>query len=103
MPQILNTLYVTQEAAYVRLENDTLCVEVDHQKIQVPLHHIGSVVCFGSAGMSLPAIHRCADDGVSVIYLTGMADSKRVWKARLLEIFCSVRHISPKRVSQISA
>lgn len=80
MPQILNTLYVTQEASYVRLENDTLCVEVDHQKkIQVPLHHIGSVVCFGSASMSLPAIHRCADDGVSVILL----DRNGRFKARV--------------------
>ncbi|PJB69690.1 MAG: subtype I-C CRISPR-associated endonuclease Cas1 [Alphaproteobacteria bacterium CG_4_9_14_3_um_filter_47_13] len=80
MPQIMNTLYVTQEDSYVRLENDTLCVEVDRQKkLQVPLHHIGSVVCFGTAGMSLPAIHRCADDGVSVILL----DRNGRFKARV--------------------
>lgn len=70
MPQILNTLYVTQDESYVRLENDTLCVEVDREKkLQVPLHHIGAVVCFGGAGMSLPAIHRCAEDNVSVVLL----------------------------------
>lgn len=80
MPQILNTLYVTQEGSYVRLENDTLCVEIDHKKkLQVPLHHIGSVVCFGSSSMSLPAIHRCADDGVSVILL----DRNGRFKARM--------------------
>lgn len=70
MAQILNTLYVTQDDSYIRLENDTLCVEVAREKkLQVPLHHIGAVVCFGGAGMSLPAIHRCAEDNVSVVLL----------------------------------
>lgn len=80
MPQILNTLYVTQDESYVRLENDTLCVEVDREKkLQVPLHHIASVVCFGGAGMSLPAIHRCADDGIAVV----MLDRNGRFKARV--------------------
>lgn len=80
MAQILNTLYVTQEGAYVRLENDTLVIEIDGtKKLRVPLHHIGSVVCFGKASMSLPSIHRCADDGISVVLL----DRNGRFKARV--------------------
>lgn len=67
-------------SAYVRLENDTLCVEVDKQKkMQVPLHHIGSVVCFGDVVMSSGAMHRCADDGRSVVLL----DRNGRFKARI--------------------
>ncbi len=80
MPHILNTLYVTQDDSYIRLENDTLCVEIDRQKkLQVPLHHISSVVCFGGTNMSFPAIHRCAEDGVAVILL----DRNGRFKARI--------------------
>ena len=44
MRQVLNTLYVMTPHAYVHLENDTLRIDVDRQKkMQVPLHHLGSV------------------------------------------------------------
>jgi CRISPR-associated protein Cas1 len=38
--QLLNTLYVTQSESYLRLENDTLCVEIERKvRLRVPLHH----------------------------------------------------------------
>lgn len=80
MRQILNTLYVMTPNAYVHLESDTLRIEVDREKkMQVPLHHIGSVVCFGDVVMSPGAMHRCADDGRSVVLL----DRNGRFKARL--------------------
>jgi CRISPR-associated protein Cas1 len=80
MPHVLNTLYVTHEDAYVRLDNDTLRIDInDAKKLQVPLHHIGAVVCFGGALMSLPAMHRCADAGIAVVLL----DRNGRFKARL--------------------
>lgn len=70
MHQLLNTLYVTTEGAYIRADHETLKVEVDREtKMQVPLHHIGSVVCFGDVLMSPAAIHRCAKEGRSVVWL----------------------------------
>ena len=63
MRHILNTLYVMTPHAYVHLENDTLRIEVEREKkLQVPLHHIGSVVCFGDVMISPGAMHRCAND-----------------------------------------
>ena len=39
--QLLNTLYVTTPDTYLRLDNDTLRVEVDHEtRLRVPLHHL---------------------------------------------------------------
>ena len=80
MRQILNTLYVMTPNAYVRLENDTLCIEVEREKkMQVPLHHLGSVVCFGDVMMSPSAMHRCAEDGRRVVLL----DRNGRFKARV--------------------
>lgn len=80
MRQILNTLYVMTPNAYVHLENDTLRIEVEREKkMQVPLHHIGSVVCFGDVMMSPGAMHRCAEDGRSVVLL----DRNGRFKARV--------------------
>ena len=70
MRQILNTLYVMTPNAYVRLENETLRVEVEgEKKLQVPLHHLGSVVCFGDVLVSPALMRRCAEDGRSVVLL----------------------------------
>ncbi|MCA1948207.1 MAG: type I-C CRISPR-associated endonuclease Cas1c [Armatimonadetes bacterium] len=68
---LLNTLYVGTEGAYVCLENDQVRVEVEGQKrIQVPLHHLGSIVLIGRVAISMPLIARCAEDGRSVVLMT---------------------------------
>lgn len=80
MRQILNTLYVMTPNAYVHLENETLRIEVEREKkLQVPLHHIGSIVCFGDVMMSPSSMHRCAEDGRSVVLL----DRNGRFKARI--------------------
>ncbi|MGH8675020.1 MAG: type I-C CRISPR-associated endonuclease Cas1c [Burkholderiales bacterium] len=78
--QILNSLYVTIPESYLRLENDTLRVEVEREvKLRVPLHHLGSVVCFGHVGVSSPLMHRLADDGIALVLM----DDRGRFKARL--------------------
>ncbi len=77
---LLNTLYVTLPDSYLRLDNNTLRIEVDKEvKLQVPLHHIGSVVCFGHVGLSAPLMHRLADENISLVLL----DNNGRFKARL--------------------
>ena len=59
--QLLNTLYVTTPETYLRLDNDTLRVEVEREtRLRVPLHHLGAVVCFGPVGVSAPLMDRSA-------------------------------------------
>jgi len=68
--QLLNTLYVTQPESRLRLDNDTLRVEVEQEtKLRVPLHHLQSVVCFGHVAVSAPLMHRLADDGIALVLL----------------------------------
>lgn len=70
--QILNTLYIMTPNAYAHLENDTLRVDIEREKrMQVPLHHLGSVVCLGNIMVSPALMHRCADDGIGLILLDG--------------------------------
>lgn len=78
--QLLNTLYITTPDTYLRLENDTLRVEVDQEtRLRVPLHHLISVVCFGHTGLSAPLMHRLAGEGIALVLL----DEHGRFKARL--------------------
>ena len=78
--QLLNTLYITTPETYLRLDNDTLRVEVEREtRLRVPLHHLTAVVCFGHVNLSAPLMHRLADDGIALVLLN---DSGR-FKARL--------------------
>lgn len=70
--QLLNTLYVTTPESYLRLENDTIRIEVEREiRLRVPLHHVGAVVCLGNVGLSTPLMHRLADEGVALVLLDG--------------------------------
>lgn len=70
--QLLNTLYITTPETYLRLDNDTLRVEVEREtRLRVPLHHLCGVVCFGSVGLSSPLMHRLAGEGISLVLLDG--------------------------------
>jgi CRISP-associated protein Cas1 len=78
--QLLNTLYITTPETYLRLDNDTLRVEVEREtKLRVPLHHLTAVVCFGHIHLSAPLMHRLADEGIALVLLN---DNGR-FKARL--------------------
>jgi CRISPR-associated protein Cas1 len=80
MRQLLNTLYVMTEGSYVHLDHETLKVEMDGTtKLQVPLHHLGGVVCFGNVMVSPFLIHHCAEDGRAVVFL----DRNGRFKARV--------------------
>lgn len=80
MRQILNTLYVMTPNAWVHLENDTVRVDVEREKkLQVPLHHLGGVVCLGNIMLSPALMHRLAEDGIGLVLL----DANGRFKARL--------------------
>ncbi len=71
MQQLENTLYVMTQGAYAHLENDTVRIDVERVKrLQVPLHHLGAIVCFGNVLVSPKLMHRCADDGKALVLLS---------------------------------
>lgn len=69
--ELLNTLYVTTQGAYVHVDHRTLKIEADNQTlIQVPVHHIGAVVCFGRVNVSPAAMAQCAADRRDLVFLS---------------------------------
>lgn len=71
MKQVENILYVQTQGSYLRLDHDTLIIEVEKEKkSQIPLHHLGGVVMFGNVLISPFLIHRCAEDGRDVVWLS---------------------------------
>lgn len=80
MHTVQNTLYVMTPNAYAHLENSTVRIDVEHEKkLQVPLHHLGGLVCFGNVMVSPALMHRLADEGKSLVLLDGTGR----FKARL--------------------
>lgn len=80
MRELLNTLYVTTDRAYLHLDHDTIRMEVEGEtRSRLPLLHLGSIVCFGNILISPALLHRCAEDGRSVVLL----DFAGRFKARL--------------------
>lgn len=78
--QLLNTLYVTTPETYLRLDNETLRVEVNREtRLRVPLHHLSAVVCFGHISLSAPLMHLLAERGIALVLL----DDNGRFKARL--------------------
>ena len=77
MKQILNTLYVMTQGAYVHLDHDTLKVEIEKEtKLQVPLHHLGALVAFGDVLISPAIMHRFADDGRMIVLMDRIGQFK---------------------------
>lgn len=80
MRTIENTLYVMTPQSYAHLDNATIRIDVEREKrLQVPMHHIGAVVCFGNVMVSPGLMHRLADEGKSLVLL----DDFGRFKARL--------------------
>jgi len=68
---LLNTLYVQTQGGYLRLDHDTVVLEVDRTPAaQVPLHHLRGICLFGNVLASPFLLHRCADDGRAVTWFT---------------------------------
>ena len=69
--QLLNTLYVSTQGAYVHVDHETLKVELERQVLlQVPTHHLSGLVCFGNVRGSSEGLAQCAEEGRSVVLLS---------------------------------
>jgi CRISPR-associated protein Cas1 len=69
--QLLNTLYVMTQGTYLRLDHDTVRVELEGEtKLRAPLLHLGGLVCMGDVRLSPFLLHRCAEDGRTVVLFT---------------------------------
>ncbi len=71
MRELLNTLYVQTQGAVLHLDNDTVRVEIEREtRLRVPLLRLSGIVVFGQVTLTPFLIHRCAEDGRSLIWLS---------------------------------
>lgn len=71
MKKHLNVLFVTTQCSYLAKEGECVVVRVDEtDKVHIPMHTLGGIVCFGNVGVSPYLLGQCADRGISVSFLT---------------------------------
>ncbi len=71
MKHHLNTLFVTTHGAYLSKDGESIAVKIDGTiAMRIPLHNIGSVVCFGGVGCSPALMGACARAGIALSFLT---------------------------------
>jgi len=71
MRKLLNTLYVGTQGSYLHREGETVVVEREKQQImQIPIHTISGIVCFGNVLCSPFLLGFCAERDVSVSFLS---------------------------------
>jgi CRISPR-associated protein Cas1 len=69
--KLLNTLYVTTPGTYLTREGETVLVKQDDElKLQLPIHTISAIMCFGQTGASPPLLSLCAERKVSVSFFS---------------------------------
>lgn len=71
MKHHLNTLFVTTQGAYLSQYGEALQVKVgDDTKLQLPLHTLGGIVCFGRINVSPWLMSKCAENGIAISFLS---------------------------------
>ena len=71
MRKLLNTLYVSSQGSYLHREGETVVVEREKQQVlQLPIHTIGGIVCFGNVLCSPFLLGFCAERDVSISFLS---------------------------------
>ncbi|MEO8663483.1 MAG: CRISPR-associated endonuclease Cas1, partial [Bryobacteraceae bacterium] len=71
MKQLLNTLYVTTQGAYLAKEGEAVLVRVEQEtRLRVPIHTLGNIVCFGQVSCSPFLMRLCGENNVGLAFLS---------------------------------
>lgn len=71
MRKLLNILYVSSQGSYIHKVGETIVVEREQQKLlQLPVHTIGGIVCFGNVLCSPFLLGFCAEHDIAISFLT---------------------------------
>ena len=61
----LNSLYVTSEGAYLHKDGENAVIKIDDtEQGRIPIHLLGSIICFGPVLVTPALIGHCANQGV---------------------------------------
>ena len=71
MKKLLNTLYITSENKYLSLDGENVVIKEEGAELgRMPLHNLEMIVTFSRAGASPALMGKCADNNISIVFLT---------------------------------
>ena len=71
MKRHLNTLFVTTQGAWLSKDGECIVLSLEGRELgRIPIHTLGALVCFGRVICSPFLLDHCAQNGVTVSWLT---------------------------------
>ncbi|MEE0856572.1 MAG: type I-C CRISPR-associated endonuclease Cas1c [Ruminococcus sp.] len=71
MRKLLNTIYVTNENAYLALDGENLVCRLDNDdKFRIPFDNIENIVCFSYLGCSPALMGKCVEKSIPINFIS---------------------------------
>lgn len=71
MRKLLNTLYITDETAYLTLDGENIVCKLENaEKFRLPFSNVEEIFCFSYLGCSPALLGKCAEEGVAVSFIS---------------------------------
>ena len=71
MRKLLNTVYVTNEQAYLTLDGENLVCKVEkEEKLRIPFENIENIVCFNYIGCSPALMGKCVGHTIPINFIS---------------------------------
>lgn len=71
MRKLLNTVYVTNETAYLTLDGENLVCKIDGEvKLRIPFENIENIVCFNYVGCSPALMGKCVGKTIPINFIS---------------------------------
>ena len=71
MKQLLNTLFINQDTAYLALDGENVVVLKDDKALaRFPLHNFEQITTFGYVGASPALMRKCAEDNIAITFMS---------------------------------
>lgn len=105
MRHLLNTLFITSEDAYLRLDGENVVVDRDREEVaRFPLHTLQQIVCFSYAGATPALMGACVKRDVGLSFCTpGGKFLARSAGVGCGTYFCAERSTAPQTIRRKAA
>lgn len=71
MRKLLNTLYITNEQAYLCLDGENIvCKLADEDKFRIPFDNVENIVCFSYIGCSPALMGKCVEKAIPINFVS---------------------------------
>lgn len=70
MRKLLNTIYITNELAFMSLDGENLVCKIENEvKFRVPFENVENIVCFSYLGCSPALMGKCVENNISLNFM----------------------------------